>query len=92
MPYRYPLRALRRRSRLMGCNIDRVSDQTLPQVTLAGDRTGEYRVAEEREDGTLVLQPDTSVDAMFRRASAQPATLAEFEALYGSITEPDGEG
>jgi hypothetical protein len=69
-----------------------VGDQTLPHVTLAGDRTGEYRIAEERADGTLVLHPDTSVDAIFHRAGAEPATLAEFEAEYGPIGEPDGEG
>lgn len=69
-----------------------VSEQTLPHVTVTGDRSGDYRIAEERPDGTLVLQPDTSVDAIFRRAGAEPATLAEFEAEYGPIGESDGEG
>jgi len=65
-----------------------VTEQTLPHVTLAGD----YRVEEERPDGTLVLRPDTSVDAIFRRNGAEPATMAEFEAEYGPVGEPDGEG
>lgn len=73
-----------------GCDNEGVNDQTLPHVTLAGDRTGECRIAEEHADGTLVLRPDTSVDAIFRRAGAEPATLAGAE--YGPVGEPDGEG
>lgn len=69
-----------------------MTEQTFPHVTLAGDRSGDYRVEEERPDGTLVLRPDTSVDAIFRRNGAEPATMAEFEAEYGPVGEPDGEG
>lgn len=64
----------------------------LPHVTLVGDRTGEYRIAEEHPDGSLVLRPDTSVDAIFRRAGATPGTIADLEADHGPIGEPDGEG
>lgn len=59
---------------------------------MTGDRSGEYLIAEERVDGMLVLVADASVDAIFRRAGAEPATLAEFGAEYGPIGEPDGEG
>lgn len=48
-----------------------MSEQALPRVTLAGDRLGEYRLAEALPDGTLVLRPDTSVDAIFRRLGAE---------------------
>jgi hypothetical protein len=64
----------------------------MPRVTLAGDRTGEYLVAEERPDGSLVLLPDTSIEAILDRMSARPATLEEFEADHGRLGAPDGEG
>lgn len=69
-----------------------MSDQTLPHVTLSGDRSGDYWIAEERPDGTLVLRPDTSVDAIFCRAGAERVTLAEFEAEYGPVGAPDSSG
>jgi hypothetical protein len=61
-------------------------------VTVQGDVTGEYIVVEERDDGSLVLQPDTSMEAIRRRHNATPATLEEFEAEYGPLQPPDGEG
>lgn len=67
------------------------SDHEL-RVTLAGDRSGDYVIVEEREDGSLVLAPDTSMAAIRRRHGLVPATLAEFEADYGPVQPPDGEG
>lgn len=64
----------------------------MPHVTLAGDRTGEYLIAEERPDGSLVLLPDTSVEAILDRMGARPASLEEFEAEHGELGAPDGEG
>ena len=61
-------------------------------VTLSGDRDGDYIVVEERPDGALVLVPDTSIEAIRRRHGLVPATLAEFEAEYGPVQPPDGEG
>ncbi len=61
-------------------------------VTLSGDRSGEYVVVEERPDGSLVVAPDTSADAILRRHTLTPATLEEFEAEYGPVQPPDGEG
>jgi hypothetical protein len=61
-------------------------------VTLAGDRSGDYVIVEEREDGLLILAPDTSMAAVRRRHGLEPATLAEFEAEYGAVPPPDGEG
>jgi hypothetical protein len=61
-------------------------------VTVEGDVSGEYIIVEEREDGSLVLQPDTSMEAIRRRHNATPATLEEFEAEYGPVQPPDGEG
>ena len=55
-------------------------------VTLAGDRTG------ERPDVSLVLLPDTSVEAILDRMGARPASLEEFEAEHGELGARDGEG
>jgi hypothetical protein len=49
-------------------------------------------VVEKRDDGSLVVSPDTSADAILRRHDMTPATLEEFEAEYGPIQPPDGEG
>lgn len=61
-------------------------------VRLSGDRAGDYLVAEERPDGTLMLVPDTSIDALRARLGTEPATRAEFEAEYGPVAPSDGEG
>jgi hypothetical protein len=61
-------------------------------VELSDDRVGEYRVTEERPDGSLTLVPDTSFEAIRKRLGTEPATLAEFEAEFGSVQPPDGEG
>jgi hypothetical protein len=61
-------------------------------VKLSGDLAGEYVVTEERPDGSLTLVPDTSFEAIRKRLGTEPATLAEFEAEYGPVQPPDGEG
>ena len=61
-------------------------------VTLSGDRSGDYVVVEERPDGSLVVAPDTSAEAILRRHDMTPATLQEFEVEYGPVQPPDGEG
>lgn len=61
-------------------------------VELSDDRVGEYRVTEERPDGSLTLVPDTSFEAARKRLGTTPGTLADFEAEYGSVNPPDGEG
>jgi hypothetical protein len=61
-------------------------------VRLSGDRDGEYVVTEERPDGSLTLVPDTSIEAIRKRLGTEPGTLAEFEAEYGPVQPPDGEG
>jgi len=42
--------------------------------------------------GELTLVPDTSAKAILNRLGHTPATLAEFEAEYGPVLPPDGEG
>jgi hypothetical protein len=66
--------------------------QRAVHVTLSGDRNGDYLVVEERPDGSLVVAPETPADAMLRRQGLTPATLEEWEAEYGPVQPPDGEG
>lgn len=63
-----------------------------PHVKLSGDIEGPYVVEETRSDGKLVISPDTSAQAIMERLGHEPATLAEFEAEYGAVRPPDGEG
>jgi hypothetical protein len=69
-----------------------VATERTEHVTLSGDRSGDYVVVEERPDGSLVVAPDTSAEAILRRHDMTPATLQEFEAEYGPVQPPDGEG
>ena len=52
---------------------------------------GEYVLEERREDGSLVLRPDTSIDAIRRRLDVEPVSDEEFERLFGHLPT-DGEG
>jgi hypothetical protein len=61
-------------------------------VTLSGDIVGEYVVVAQRQGGELTLVPNTSMAAIRKRHDLEPATLAEFEAEYGPVLPPDGEG
>jgi hypothetical protein len=68
------------------------AEEQLVHVTLSGDRAGEYVVIDESPDGELTLVPDTSAEAILDRLGHTRATLAEFEAEYGPLLPPDGEG
>jgi hypothetical protein len=61
-------------------------------VTLSGDVSGDYVIVEKQDDGSLLLAADTSMDAILPRHDLMPATLEEFEAEYGPLQPPDGEG
>ena len=75
-----------------GATLRQVESERALRVTLAGDRSGNYVIVEQREDGSLVLAPDASMAAIRRRHGAAPATLAEFEAECGPLQPSDGEG
>jgi hypothetical protein len=50
--------------RMSGCDTcGTVESRRMLSVTLAGDRSGDYVIVDEREDGSLVLAPDTSMAA-----------------------------
>lgn len=69
-----------------------MSAERAAHVKLSGDRSGDYVVVDERDDGSLVLAPDTSMAAIRHRHNAVPATLEEFEAEHGPVQPSDGEG
>ena len=54
-------------------------------VDVTGAVTGRYEVLEEREDGTVVLSPDTSIDAIMRRLGSTPVSDGEFRAAFGDL-------
>ena len=63
----------------------------MPHITVSGDRSGEYVIVEERDDGSLVVAPDTSAEAIRKRAGTRPMTPEEFEERFGDLPS-DGEG
>ena len=70
-----------------------VSEHAIARVRLGhDDAEREYVVMSEEPDGTLVLRPDTTAVAIRRRVGSAPATVEEFEADYGRVLPPDGEG
>jgi hypothetical protein len=70
-----------------------VSEHAIAHVRLGhNDAEREYVVMSEEPDGTLVLRPDTTAVAIRRRLGSAPATVEEFEADYGRVLPPDGEG
>jgi len=78
-------------SYIRGCDI--ICNMELhAHVELSDDRVGEYVVKDERPDGSLTLVPDTSFEAIRKRLGTEPGTLADFEAEYGPVQPPDGEG
>lgn len=52
---------------------------------------GSYVLEERNPDGSLLLRPDTSVDAIQRRVGGRPMTDDEFEDAFGDLPT-DGEG
>ncbi len=68
----------------------------MPHVTLTGDLTGNYVVSDRRDDGTLVLVPESAVDASLRAHGLRAATPAEADAWFAEhadvLLPPDDEG
>lgn len=71
-----------------------MSEHVIAHVRLDDDDAEvEYVVMNEEPDGTLILRPDTSAEAIRKRLGGVPVTIEEFEAEYGvSLLPPDGEG
>lgn len=63
------------------------------RVTREDGASSRYVLEEERDDGSLVLSPDTSYEAILERAPGRPLTEREFEELIAPhLLPPDGEG
>jgi hypothetical protein len=62
------------------------------RVSLSGDRSGEYIVAEERADGSLVLEPDGSGRSAARPRQRRAAHGALGALLSGMLTDASGDG
>ena len=60
---------------------------TLTEPGLAGD----YIVAERHADGSVLLAPDTSIEAIRKRSGTRAMRPEEFERHFGHLPS-DGEG
>jgi hypothetical protein len=60
-----------------------------PIVEVTGAVTGRYELLEQSEDGTIMLGPDPSAEAILRRQNSRPATAEEFEAAFGDLPTGD---
>jgi len=72
-------------------NYNNVKEERVAHITLTGDRSGEYVLVEERPDGSLVMAPDTSAEAIRRRLGTRPMTTKEYEHHFGGLPR-DGKG
>ncbi|MCL2395629.1 MAG: hypothetical protein FWC87_13205 [Acidimicrobiaceae bacterium] len=54
-------------------------------VEVTGALSGRYELLEEREDGTVVLAPDTSIAAIRQRLGTEPVSDEEFDELFGDL-------
>ena len=63
---------------------------TLTEAGVAGD----YVVVERKPDGSVLLAPDTSIEAISRRLGGRPMTPEEYEEHVGRhlTRQADGEG
>jgi len=68
-----------------------MKEQTMRVLDVSGDYNGRYRLLEDRGDGTLVIEADTSLDAILERQGARRATADEFAEYLGQLPT-DGEG
>jgi hypothetical protein len=72
--------------------LDLVKPETVT-VTRPDGTSNRFVVEEERNDGAILLRPDTSYEAIMERAPGRPMTSDEFERLIAPhVLLPDGEG
>ena len=62
-------------------------------VTQPDGTSDRFVLAEEHEDGAILLRPDTSYEAIDERAPGRAMSAEEFEEILGPhLLAPDGEG
>ena len=66
-------------------------EQSLKVKITEPEIAGDYVVAERNEDGSVLLTPDTTVEAIHERLGTKPASEAEFEEHFGDLPS-DSEG
>jgi hypothetical protein len=72
--------------------LDLVKPETV-KVTRPDGTSNRFVIEEERNDGAILLRPDTSYEAIMERAPGRPMTRDEFEQLIAPhVLPPDGEG
>lgn len=58
-----------------------------------GDRTSDYVVEKELEDGSLLIRPQTPLEEMLARQNTREMTSDEFDELIAPyVGPPDDEG
>ncbi len=63
----------------------------MPVLEVSGARHGRYEIREERDDGTLVIAPDTSIVAIHEELGTTPMGAEDFQTTFGGL-RTDGEG
>jgi uncharacterized linocin/CFP29 family protein len=67
-------------------------EEAVLKVTLTEPEVaGSYVVAERQGDGTLLLAPDTSIEAIRKRQDTEAMGGEDFEEHFGDLPR-DGEG
>ena len=64
-------------------HVANTADKDFVEVT--GAVSGRYEVVEVREDGTVLLGPDTSIAAITQRHPSQSVSAEEFERHFGHL-------
>jgi hypothetical protein len=63
------------------------------RVTRQDGSSSLFVLEEERDDGAILLRPDTSFEAISERAPGRAMTREEFDQLIAPhVLPPDGEG
>jgi hypothetical protein len=69
-----------------------MAQKAMTYVTLSGGKRGRYIVRKEHKNGNLLLEPDTSAQAMLDRHGLKRSSHKKFSAQHGPLAPPDGEG
>lgn len=60
-------------------------------VTLTGELAGDYVIDDVLDDGRIIIRPDTSADAIRRRAGVEWISDTDFERIFGHLPTDDDE-
>ena len=80
-----------RRDGLTRCDNDNTVEEPMKVTLTEPGLAGDYIVAERHADGSVLLAPDTSIEAIRKRTGTQPMTAEQFAGHFGDLPS-DGEG